>query len=81
MKEANEKINAQNNFYTRDNRKSKIIKLEDCPIPIRRPSGLVGLENVGATCYMNASLQCFSNIKNLRNYFLNNKPKIKQRKN
>ena len=30
-----------------------------------------GLENVGATCYMNATLQCLANIKNLTNYFLN----------
>ena len=29
---------------------------------------LVGLTNIGATCYMNAVLQCFSNIKNLTNY-------------
>ena len=29
---------------------------------------LVGLNNIGATCYMNAVLQCFSNIKNLTNY-------------
>ena len=30
-----------------------------------------GLENVGATCYMNATLQCLANIQNLTNYFLN----------
>ena len=33
---------------------------------------LIGLENVGATCYMNATLQCFSNIDLLTNYFFIN---------
>ena len=33
---------------------------------------LVGLTNIGATCYMNAVLQSFSNIKNLTNYLLKN---------
>ena len=30
---------------------------------------LIGLENVGATCYMNATLQCFSNIDLLTDFF------------
>ena len=29
----------------------------------------MGLKNVGATCYMNATLQCFSQIEKLVNYF------------
>jgi ubiquitin C-terminal hydrolase len=33
--------------------------------------GLIGLNNIGATCYMNATLQCFSNIPKLRTYLLN----------
>ena len=33
--------------------------------------GLVGLNNIGATCYMNATLQCFSNISFLRHELLN----------
>ena len=28
--------------------------------------GIIGLLNIGATCYMNATLQCFSNITRLR---------------
>jgi len=35
--------------------------------------GLIGLNNIGATCYMNATLQCFSNIPQLRQNLLNKK--------
>ena len=31
---------------------------------------LIGLGNIGATCYMNATIQCLSNIESLTNYFL-----------
>ena len=48
--------------------------------PPIEPNGLVGLENVGATCYMNSTLQCFSNVKSLRNYFFKHKSKIKGKK-
>ena len=34
---------------------------------------LIGLENIGATCYMNATLQCLSNINMLTGFFLYNK--------
>jgi len=30
---------------------------------------LIGLDNIGATCYMNATLQCLCNIPNFINYF------------
>ena len=44
----------QNSFFP-----EKSIKREYKP-------GVIGLKNVGATCYMNATIQCFSNIKRFR---------------
>jgi ubiquitin C-terminal hydrolase len=34
---------------------------------------LIGLDNIGATCYMNATLQCFCNILKFVDYFKYNK--------
>ena len=34
---------------------------------------LIGLENIGATCYMNATLQCFCHIDKFVNFFKYNK--------
>ena len=39
-------------------------------IPPNSPPLLIGLKNIGSTCYMNATLQCFSNTKKLTEYFL-----------
>jgi hypothetical protein len=36
----------------------------------RRANGLVGLYNLGNTCFMNSSLQCLSNSPHLTDYFL-----------
>ena len=38
--------------------------LNDFPV-----ASLIGLKNVGATCYMNATLQCLSQIPSLTDYF------------
>ena len=37
--------------------------------------GLTGLQNIGATCYMNATLQCFSNVQRFREGILRLKGK------
>ena len=42
-------------------KEKKIIKEE--------PNHCLGLENIGATCYMNATLQCLCHVLNMKNYF------------
>lgn len=38
---------------------------------------LIGLNNIGATCFINSTLQCLSQTEDLTNYFLNEKNKDK----
>ena len=64
---------------------SKINKYNKEPEPIdsyKNPT-LIGLNNIGATCFMNATLQCLSQTKNLTNYFLkkDNQKKIYEKQN
>ena len=42
---------------------------------------LMGLDNIGATCYMNATLQCLCNIQKFVDYFKFNKHLIEKVKN
>lgn len=35
-------------------------------------NGLVGLVNLGNTCYMNSAIQCLSNIEEIREHFVTN---------
>ena len=38
---------------------------------------LIGLNNIGATCFMNATLQCLSQTEKLTNYFLNKNNEVR----
>ena len=40
------------------------------PIPTYTKPTLIGLNNIGSTCYKNAVLECLSQTKDLTNYFL-----------
>ena len=53
------------------------------PIELYKSPTLIGLNNIGATCFMNATLQCLSQTKNLTNYFLKkaNQDKILKKQN
>ena len=71
--EQNEKIQRLTSELTRKNQEifqlknsySELLFKYNELIPIT-----VGLNNIGATCYMNATLQSLSNVKELSNYFL-----------
>jgi len=45
------------------------------PIMLYDSPTLIGLNNIGATCFMNSTLQCLSQTKDLTAYFLNEKNK------
>ena len=54
------------NQYQEFNNNNNPIKLYDSPT-------LIGLTNIGATCFKNSTLQCLSQTESLTNYFLNEK--------
>ena len=57
---------ADNSYKSSDNNTSlKIEKIKD----YFRFSPLIGLENIGATCDMNATLQCFCHIEQFVDFF------------
>ena len=61
----NEEKNILNNFTNNKIKNPDTINFNLVNIPNYR-----GLENVGATCYMNATLQCLANIKPITDYLL-----------
>ena len=73
--------NNMNNFVTNYNfnNGNGFNRNKDLSKPINQYSKptLIGLNNIGATCYMNSTLQCLSQTVALTNYFLNDKNKEK----
>ena len=76
----------QSNFNKRKNKLNKAINLDNNSNLLNKNDnkvsipGLIGLMNIGATCYMNATLQCFSNIPKLREYLTEKKIYLKLKK-
>ena len=69
------KIRNDFNPQTNINKNNKISNLNNLHYPLSEyySPTLVGLNNIGATCFMNSTLQCLSQTKDLTNYFLNEK--------
>ena len=66
IKVTNINLFQKNNIVENNNLNQYIVFLNHLNTP-----RLIGLENIGATCYMNATLQCMVNIKEFTNYLLN----------
>ena len=69
-------INLQGQIKNLNEQLTKIKKVN--PFILYSSPTLIGLNNIGATCFMNSTLQCLSQTKALTNYFLNenNKERI-----
>ena len=68
-----DKLNKKKNTKKSKSKDQKIddhYKENDIHISEKKSTILIGLDNIGATCYMNATLQCLSNTEKLTNYFL-----------
>jgi len=69
-------ININNNEDNNNNRIRRCNSLpnkKQKPIELYLQPTLIGLNNIGATCFMNSTLQCLSQTADLTNYFLSEK--------
>ena len=66
-KYGNELLHHNNNTIN----KQIIKRPEEINYGLTKRINIRGLDNVGATCYMNATLQCMANIKPITDYLLN----------
>ena len=67
-KVAKKNINDKDDKYT----KNRTFKNNSNQIQTKKePNHCLGLENIGATCYMNATIQCLCHVTNVKNYFQN----------
>ena len=65
----NNNFNNNNHNNNGDLRKS----IRKKPLDFYKSPTFIGLQNIGATCFMNATLQCLSQTEDLTNYFLDEK--------
>ena len=73
----NNNINNQHNKRGGKNNQPKPPK----PLNFYQKPTLIGLQNIGSTCFMNATLQCLSQTADLTNYFLDEKHSSNKIKN
>ena len=75
----NNNADMNKNMINNNNNSHKVVKknIEPEPIKLYAKPTLIGLNNIGATCFMNATLQCLSQTEALTNYFLKEKNKTK----
>ena len=75
MNNINNNMNIINNSINKNGQINNNKKKQKDPKPLtfyEKPT-LIGLQNIGATCFMNATLQCLSQTEDLTNYFLDEK--------
>ena len=68
--ETNQKSTEKNLLEVRDNQSNNSGVVAETNFINDNDAIKIGLENIGATCYMNATLQCLSNTKSINNFFL-----------
>ena len=68
--ETNQKNTEKNLLEVRDNQSNNSGVVAETNFINDNDAIKIGLENIGATCYMNATLQCLSNTKSINNFFL-----------
>ena len=71
------KPNPQQEKKPNKNRSASAPKIRASNIILMSKTNANGLANIGATCYMNATLQCLAHIQRLTHYLLNSETKKK----